>query len=364
MAIQIVITDAGRAELVAAIAGGIAPVELTEVGIGSGQYTPVGDETGLLSETKRLSTISGIAADAQTLHLTIKDESGDGYLVNEFGIFTASGTLFALYSHPADLIIEKSPAAALLLSIDIALSTIDAAALSFGDLTFINPQATTEEPGISEYATNAETATGTAADRTVTPKGLKYVLDPKLNSVDYKAATTAQAGKLRLASSAVTLTGSNSDRAVTPSGLKALTATQTRKGLIARSTDTEAEDMSSSEKALVPSNLAALFPSIPGSFEIPNAGGVPNIIKTGVMPAGTSGTVTFADAFPNALTALLVMPLYNVVAGGLGGGGGAAVVNKQWETLAGFGYSCAAENPSPDTFQQTSMPIQYIAIGN
>lgn len=187
MAFEIKITDAGRAEVVAAIAGGDDPVELTEVAFGTGQYTPDGTETSLLSETKRLSTITGIAADPQTLHLTIKDESTDGYIVNEFGLFTDAGTLFAIYSHISDTAIEKSANTSLLLSLDIALSTVDAATLTFGDLSFINPPATQTVAGIMKLATPSATEDGTEDDTAVTPKSLKTELNKKLNTAQYTA---------------------------------------------------------------------------------------------------------------------------------------------------------------------------------
>ena len=43
MANTILITDAGLAEVVNAEQSGTAPVVITEVGYGTGQYTPTGD---------------------------------------------------------------------------------------------------------------------------------------------------------------------------------------------------------------------------------------------------------------------------------------------------------------------------------
>lgn len=57
--INILITDAGLAEVINAEQNGTAPVVLTEVGLGTGQYTPSADQTALKSEFKRLSTIAG-----------------------------------------------------------------------------------------------------------------------------------------------------------------------------------------------------------------------------------------------------------------------------------------------------------------
>ena len=57
MANTILITDAGLAEVVEAEQGGFAPVVITEVGYGTGQYTPTNDQTTLKEEFKRLTTI-------------------------------------------------------------------------------------------------------------------------------------------------------------------------------------------------------------------------------------------------------------------------------------------------------------------
>ena len=55
MANTILITDAGLAEVVNAEQSGTAPVVITEVGYGTGQYTPTNDQTALKEEFKRLT---------------------------------------------------------------------------------------------------------------------------------------------------------------------------------------------------------------------------------------------------------------------------------------------------------------------
>ena len=69
MANTILITDAGLAEVVEAEQGGFAPVVITEVGYGTGQYTPTGDMTALKEEFKRLTTIAGGAVGDNVIHL-------------------------------------------------------------------------------------------------------------------------------------------------------------------------------------------------------------------------------------------------------------------------------------------------------
>ena len=75
--INILITDAGLAECINAEQTGTAPVVLTEVGLGTGQYTPSPDQMVLKNEFKRLSTIAGGSSGDNAIHITASDESDD-----------------------------------------------------------------------------------------------------------------------------------------------------------------------------------------------------------------------------------------------------------------------------------------------
>lgn len=177
MSIQITITNAGRAEIINAANIGTAPVTITHVGVGTGQYVPAATQTTLQAETKRLATIAGQVVADDTIHITIKDESNDAYNVSEFGLFTDSGTLFAVYSQNTGPFMQKAGPSTLLLSVDILLGTLDANNIAFGETGFSNPPASETVAGVVELATPAETATGTDTARAVTPAGLKPLLD-------------------------------------------------------------------------------------------------------------------------------------------------------------------------------------------
>ena len=155
MPLNITITDAGRAEIINAENTGSDPVLITEIGLGTGEYVPSPTQTDLVSETKRLTTFSGEVVADDTIHVFVKDEGNDAYNVTEFGLFSASGTLIAVYSQVGD-IMQKTAQSSLLLAVDIVLSTINAASLTFGDTSFTNPPATTEALGVVELATQTE----------------------------------------------------------------------------------------------------------------------------------------------------------------------------------------------------------------
>lgn len=175
--LQITITDAGRAEIINATNTGTDPVLIAEVGMGSGKYAPDPTQTTLTAETKRLSTISGVAVSPDTIHVTIRDETADAYNVSEIGLYTAAGTLFAVYSDPLNDFLQKTAGSTLLLSVDIVLGTLDATAITFGDTSFANPPASETVLGVAELATQAEVDAGTDDLRIVTPKKFKQAVN-------------------------------------------------------------------------------------------------------------------------------------------------------------------------------------------
>ncbi len=190
MALQITITDAGRAALVNAQNSGTGSVVISAVAFGTGRYAPSASQTALQAEVKRVSSVFGSVVAADTIHLIAQDESSDAYDVGEIGLYTDGGVLFGIYSvaSSTDWIIEKAAPSTLLLAVDIVLTTLTTANLNFGDASFLNPPATSTVPGVVELATSAETIAGTDTTRAVTPASLASL-----------TATTARAGLVRLA---------------------------------------------------------------------------------------------------------------------------------------------------------------------
>lgn len=175
MALQLVITNAGRAAVIDQAAGGFRAVRIAAVGVSPTAVNATPATTGLGDEVKRIVTIAGEATATNVTHLTVTDESADSYTVRSFALYLSDGTLFALYGQ-ADPIVQKSAQALLLLSIDIALSDIPAAAITFGNANFTNPAATTDRAGVTRLATDEQHVAGELADRAATPRGLRAVL--------------------------------------------------------------------------------------------------------------------------------------------------------------------------------------------
>lgn len=190
---NIVITDAGLAEVINAESSGTAPVILSHIAVGTGQYTATANMTQLQSEFKRFDAVSGGAVDEHMIHLTINDTSNDAYTVYEIGVFTQSGTLFAVYSQKTP-ITQKAAGAQSLLAIDIVLSNMNPDSITVGDMTFVVPPATTEIEGLVELANDEEVKAGTDTSRAVTPAGVQL----RMAAHEAKFATDLRAGHVKI----------------------------------------------------------------------------------------------------------------------------------------------------------------------
>ena len=101
------LTPEGRALLVNAANTGTNAILVTQIGLSASGAGVVG---GVLSgEIKRLATFAGEVVAADTVHVTIRDESADVYSLRAFALYEQSGTLLGWYAQ-ADVILEKGGA--------------------------------------------------------------------------------------------------------------------------------------------------------------------------------------------------------------------------------------------------------------
>jgi len=175
-ALTLTLTNAGRAALINADNTGTNQVSIAKIGITQTAFNPAPTTTTLPGELKRLSTFSGAAVAADTVHITIRDESNASYSLRGFGLYLEDGTLFAVYSQTTP-VMQKSAQSLLLLSVDIKLLQVAASAITFGNANFLNPPATTTVQGVIELATGNEAKAGTDSSRAITPSTLKAVLN-------------------------------------------------------------------------------------------------------------------------------------------------------------------------------------------
>ena len=144
---------------VAAGNGGTNAHQAVEIGLANAPFVADKQLTKLPNELKRIKSFGGANVAPDTIHTTLKDDTADQYSLYGFGLYLENGVLLASYGQ-ATPIMEKSPAAMLLLSSDLQFATIDATKLVFGDASFLNPPATTERQGVVELATQAEVNAG------------------------------------------------------------------------------------------------------------------------------------------------------------------------------------------------------------
>ena len=241
---NIVLTNAGLQKVINAEQTGTAPVVISQIAFGSGQYTANASQIALQNEIKRLPVISGGTDNAHSIHVAAQDTSSDSYSVYEFGLFLSDGTLFAIYSQTGTPILQKTISSVAQFECGIMLQGVNAQSISFGDVSFSYPYATEENAGIAEIATTAEAQAGTDKTRFVTPFTLQQV-----------TATTGRKGVVELATAAEAQAGTDSSRALTPATLQQVTATDARKGVVELSTAAEAQAGTDTTRVLTPATL-------------------------------------------------------------------------------------------------------------
>lgn len=246
MPINFILTNAGKAAIVAANNTGTNPVTINRVGVGSASWTPTAAATALNTEIKKITAIGGAAVANDTIHVTASDTSSDVYIVKEIGLFLTDGTLLAVYSQ-STAIITKGADTVALIAADLVITGLPAGSVTVGDVTFDYPQATESVKGVAEIATTSEAQNGADDTRIITPKKLQDV-----------TATETRKGVIELATDTEVQTGTDTARAVTPAGLASRTATTTRTGIVELATNTETQTGTDTERAVTPASLASV----------------------------------------------------------------------------------------------------------
>ena len=170
-ALPLIVTDAGREAAIAADNAGLQ-LAITEVAIGSGQWTPDATATGLKNEVKRLVHLGGADSPPAMIHISASDASPDEYIVGEFGLYSDTGVLFAVYSQTGESITEKTADSIMMLSADILLDSVPAGSVTVTGNNFVYPEATEVVAGVLKIATQQKVIEGRDHASAVTPKTL------------------------------------------------------------------------------------------------------------------------------------------------------------------------------------------------
>ena len=170
-ALGMIITNAGFAEIVNAEASGTAPVRLTGIGLGRGQYQASPEQTALADEFHRISTVWGGVTEGGIIHVSAIDDMPYDYEVFEVGIYTESGVLFAVYSQTTPIMRKVADSDAML-SFDLVLTNANPESVTLGDTNFALAPADVNRTGVLEIATLAEVLAATDNQRAITPAAL------------------------------------------------------------------------------------------------------------------------------------------------------------------------------------------------
>ena len=282
---NIVLTNAGLQKIINAEQTGTAPVVISQIAFGSGQYNANASQIALQNEIKRLPVISGGTDNDHSIHVAAQDTSSDSYSVYEFGLFFEDGTLFAVYSQTGTPILQKTISSVAQFECGIALQGVNVESISFGDVAFTYPYANESNPGIAEIATTEEAQAGTDKTRIVTPFTLQQV-----------TATTERKGVLEIATNSEAQAGTDNTRALTPANLQQVTATATRKGVVELATDAEAQAGTDDTRALTPKSLQAVTAT-------ESRNGIVELATTAEAQGGTESSHVLTPAALQTVTA-------------------------------------------------------------
>lgn len=282
---NIVLTNAGLQKIINAEQTGTAPVVISQIAFGSGQYNANASQIALQNEIKRLPVISGGTDNDHSIHVAAQDTSSDSYSVYEFGLFFEDGTLFAVYSQTGTPILQKTISSVAQFECGVALQGVNVESISFGDVVFTYPYANESNPGIAEIATTEEAQAGTDKTRIVTPFTLQQV-----------TATTERKGVLEIATNSEAQAGTDNTRALTPANLQQVTATATRKGVVELATDAEAQAGTDDTRALTPKSLQAVTAT-------ESRNGIVKLATTAEAQGGTESSHVLTPAALQTVTA-------------------------------------------------------------
>jgi microcystin-dependent protein len=245
MALQFIITDAGRAAI-AQVGGAIGPVTLTKIAIGSAGYTPTPSRTSLQTEIKRLDPSGSSVPVPGTIHMTAQDDSADSYSVKEIGLYTNNGVLFAIYSQTG-VILTKGSTASALFALDFVMTNVPAGTVVVGDAGFSYAQANETRLGVLAIATTAEAQAGTVDNKIITPLKLAQVTATESRRGVIALATTAEAQAL----------APDDTKAISVARLVDRTATTGRVGVVALATNAQTQTGTDATRAVTPASLAS-----------------------------------------------------------------------------------------------------------
>ncbi len=130
------VTQVGLDKAVDASVLGIS-LKITHVALGTTGYTPYRTATALQNEVLRVPISGGSNASDNQIHLTAMFDQDITITAREIGFYLEDGTLFAVDSHPSNILVYKKPSTKLIEAFDLILDAVPSGSITVdttGDL--------------------------------------------------------------------------------------------------------------------------------------------------------------------------------------------------------------------------------------
>ncbi|WP_051303251.1 phage tail protein [Psychromonas aquimarina] len=134
---SLTVTQAGLNNAVQASAKGIS-LQITHVALGTRGYVPHRNMTALQHEIIRVPIAGGANVAGNQVHLTALFDSDVEITAYEIGFFLADGTLFAVDSHPSDVLVYKHQSAKVVEAFDLILDAVPPGSITVNTTGDIN----------------------------------------------------------------------------------------------------------------------------------------------------------------------------------------------------------------------------------
>lgn len=135
---QAIITQAGLNKAIDADQNGVS-IKVTHIAAGTSGYMPSVSKVSLASEAVRIPVSGGKNVSNTQIHLTGLFDTGE-FSCRELGFFLEDGTLFAIWSHPTNVLFYKTELNTVVQSFDLVLSAVPPGSITVdttGDLSLI-----------------------------------------------------------------------------------------------------------------------------------------------------------------------------------------------------------------------------------
>lgn len=119
----LIVTQAGLNLAISADTQGVG-LKITHVAVGGSGYEPLRTAVALKNELLRVPISGGENVAGNQIHLTAVFDEGAAFTAREIGFFLEDGTLFAVESHPTNILAYKREGTRVIEGFDLILDAV------------------------------------------------------------------------------------------------------------------------------------------------------------------------------------------------------------------------------------------------